>query len=188
MQRALHLFMIEDGVLFLTVIEIATMTEKQKLPLLEFVESNWIHAAIYSEGVLFVLLDDERFALAQFDGDNTCKIVLSGVRENKLLNEESIDRGYYRWHEPYISWNGEKLALIEVTQRFVPDDDSDPDSRTGYNYDICGFILEVYDEKSELAYKGIYESSLDALATGKNHYDDRCQLIDSDGLSLDWQY
>ena len=186
-ESCLNLITEEDGVLFLTVIEIATMAEKQKLSLLEFVDSNWIYTAIYAEGVLFVLLDDARFVLAQFDGDNTCKIVLSGLREHKLLNEESFDRGYYRWNEPFISWNGERLALIEATQRFVPDDDSDPDSRVGFSYGISGFIVEVYNEKSELAYKGIYESSLDALAADHNHNDDRCQLIDSGGLSLNWQ-
>ena len=178
----LNLITTEDRALFLTVIEIATMTEKQKLPLFEYTGDSGLHMPIYTNGLLFMMLGDARFVLAERNGDNTYRTVLTGTIDNELLNEELFARGYYRWWtDPVISWDGERLALVTVHQRFVDNDNDYPGSYS-YVYDLCGFSLEVYDG-SGLRYKGLYESSLDVLAAQDNYYG-RCRIIDYGGLSL----
>ncbi|MDR3271844.1 MAG: hypothetical protein LBT32_10120, partial [Peptococcaceae bacterium] len=180
-ESCLNLITLEDEVLFLTVIELATMTEKQKLPLCEDVGDRWMQAT-YAEGLMFVLLGDDQFVLAELHEDNTYQIALAHARNVELLNEEFLANGYYRWSNPLPSWDGERLALVTATQR--PDLYGDSYDNS-YGYDgVCGFVLEIFDA-SGLTYKGRYESSLDVLAMRKD-YNDRCHLIDSRGLSLHW--
>ncbi|NLC89986.1 MAG: hypothetical protein GX681_08010, partial [Clostridiaceae bacterium] len=58
------------------------------------------------------------------------------------------------------------------------------DVSIGYSYDTCGFMVEVFRQDG-LAYKGIYHSSLDVLATQDNS-NGRVRLIDTGALSLGW--
>jgi hypothetical protein len=181
-ESCLNLITRENGIPFLTVIELATMTEKQKLSLCEDVGDEWF-VTYYAKGLLFVLLND-RFVLAESQGDNTYQIALASARNVELLNEELVASGNYLRYNPLPSWDGKRLALVTATQRQRPDLYGDSYDNA-YGYDgVCGFVLEIFDE-SGLTYKGRYESSLDVLAMRKD-YSDRCHLIDTGGLSLHW--
>lgn len=181
-KSCLNLITMENDNLLLTVIDMDTMADKQVLPLFTDVASEaGLQTASYVDGLLFVLLNDGRFVLAGKMGDNTYRTALSGVRNMELLNEDSFSGGYFRWFEPVLAWDGKRLALITATQRFVPRHN---DVSIGYSYDTCGFMVEVFRQDG-LAYKGIYHSSLDALATQDN-YNGRVRLIDTGALSLGW--
>ncbi|MCD7948417.1 MAG: hypothetical protein LUG13_09085 [Oscillospiraceae bacterium] len=169
--RCLNLITKEDGGLFLTVIEIATMTETQKLPILADMEDAGVQMLNFDDGILFVLLDNDRFMLAEQQEDNTYQPMLSDVRVDALEIGTYISR-----NTPEIAWDGTRLAFVSARQRYIPRDDS---YYLGDYWDSCGFVLEVYD-KSGLTYQGEYESSLDVLTSN------RCRLTDTEGLSAHW--
>jgi len=181
-ESCLNLLTIEDDILFLTVIELATMTERQKLPLFDNIgEQRWQNV-IYKGGLFFLLLDDARFVLAQMSGDSIYQIVLSDARDYELLNEDVFASGYYRHYDPVVSWDGARLAIVTAAQPFFTHIDNG--YTFGHIYDICGFEVEIFDEDG-LKHKGIYKNSLDVMATMTDYYG-RCRLIDSGGLSPSW--
>ena len=180
-ERCLNLITSEGGSLYLTVIELATMTEKQKLLLFSDVGDFWLQCSTYTDGILFVLLDNARFIVAQLNRDGVYQVELTGERNVGLLHEKSLESGYYRWYDTNIAWSGERLAIVTENQRFITYDD---DYSAGYPQDSCGFVIEIYDEGG-LQYKALYESSLDALVK-REHDKDWCRLIDSGGLSVKW--
>lgn len=175
----LNLITSEGDVLFLTVIDLETMTEKQKLPLFHDFGDNWIMVVSYPKGLLFAQLGDARFVLAELSDDKTYQVAMSDTRSEKLLNEEPYTNSQQRWNEPLISWDGKRLALVTGASCYIP---YDYDPSISYSSDTCGFTLEVYGV-SGLEYAGIYVSSLDVLAEQVN-YQGRCHLLDSGGLSL----
>ena len=180
-ERCLNLITSEGGSLYLTVVELATMTEKQKLLLFSDVGDFWLQRSTCTDGILFMLLDNARFAVAQLNRDGIYQVELTGERNAGLLQEKSLESGYYRWYDTNIAWNGERLAIVTENQRFIAYDDG---YSNGYPQDSCGFVIEIYDE-SGLRYKALFESSLDVLAS--RQYDkDWCRLIDSGGLSVNW--
>ena len=172
--RCLNLITFEDGVYFLTVIELGSMTEKQKIPLFEGGEGLFFMAN-YVDGLLFAALGDNRFVLAERRADNTYRQVLTGARDFLLSFEDYID-----WAHPQIAWNGERLALVSWYRR------RSPVNAYGHGLitDTCGFTLEIYDE-SGLTYKGAFESSLDVLSLVNIRYD-VCRLIGEGALSVWW--
>ena len=180
---SLNLLTLEEGRLYLTVIELATMSQKQKLPLFDNVSEPWLHTVKYTDGLLYILLGDERFVLAELNEEGIYQIALSYKRDIGLLNEELVAKGYYGSYEPFISWDGERLAIVSANQRFVPYDGS---YSSGYSYALCGFVLEIIDE-SGLRYKGLYESSLD-MPPSRGGYgsDNMCFPVDPGGLSVYW--
>ncbi len=96
--RCINLITKEDGGLYLTVIEIATMTEKQKLPLFAAMEDASVRMLNMVDGLLFVLLDDDRFMLAEQREDSTYEPMLADIRVDKL------ETG------PYGSWDSPEVA------------------------------------------------------------------------------
>ena len=175
-KSCLNLITAENGSLVLRAIDIASMSEKQVLPLLDDISGGGWRKLSYADGHLLALMDDNRFVLADSDRDNHYSIVLTGTRNGELLEPF---RGYMG--EPVISWDGERMALVTEAMRFVPETD---DFITGYSYITCGFTVEVFDE-SGLTYKGIYESSLDVLEAEDSSYS-KCALDNIGGLSVSW--
>ena len=174
--RCLNLITFEDGVYYLTVIELGSMAEKQKMPLFEEVGDGLFFMASYVDGFLYAELHDSRFVLAEKTAGNTYRQVLSGARDFLLSFE-----GQYVWTQPQIAWDGERLALVTRHRRSSPINSY---AFRGLTIETCGFTLEIYDE-SGIRYKGAYESSLDVLTTSNLTYD-ICRLIDTGGLSAWW--
>jgi len=173
-ESALYLLSIENETLFLTVVEIATMTERQKLPLLDNVSDNWFQNMQFEDGILFVMLWDGRFVLAEMDCDNIYQIALTGVRNENLLDHDTLESMHGRGGEQLLSWDGERLALVTMTLRMFT-------SPYGWEsrYETRGFALEIFDS-SGLRYMGVFDNSLDVLA-GHGRI-----LIGTRGLSLSW--
>ena len=176
----LNLITYEDGICFLTVIELESMAEKQKMPLFVDMGDTLLYIANFVDGLLYAALGDNRFMLAEKNADNTYRPVLAGARDYLLSIED-----FLYWNEPQIAWDGKRLALVTPYRRYIP---VDADVFHYSNVDTCGFTLEIHGE-SGLMYKGAYESSLDVLTISAMSYD-ICRLVGAGGLgglSARWQ-
>ena len=189
-KSCLNLFTREGGRVFLTVFDAATTALRQKLLLFDNANDSSLHFEQFADGLMFVLLGDSRFVLAEPNDEGLFRITLSLERELELLgNEPPSALGYYNWRQPLVCWSGERLALISVNRRFVPSigvfSDANYDGYpTAYSYEICGFVLEIFDE-SGLRYRGSYESTLDVLTLQING-DERCIPAGTKGPSAHW--
>ena len=172
----LNLITYEDGGCFLTVIELETMVEKQKMPLFEDMRDTFLYTANFVGELLYAALSDNRFMLAERGAGNTYRPVLTGARDYLLSFEDYID-----WNDPQIAWNGERLALVSRYRRSLA---VSADDFRYASVEACGFTLEIYDD-SGLSYKGAFESSLDVLDISDMAYD-ICRPTDTDGLSARW--
>ena len=172
----LNLITYEDGGCYLTVIELDTMTEKQKIPLFEDISETFLITANYVDGLLYAALSDNRFMLAEKSAGNTYRPVLIGARDRFLSFED-----FHDWYDPNIAWDGHRLALVTRYMRSFA-----VNAEVFYftREDTCGFTLEIYDE-SGLMYKGAFESSLDVLTLDSRN-SPTCRLIDPGGLSAQW--
>ena len=174
----LNMITFEDGDCYLTIIEIDTMSDVQKLIIFDGIGEAFSCEVNYFEGLLYTSLGDDRFALMERTADNSYRLVLTGTRNYRL----SFENGHYL-QNTQLAWNGERLALVSSYRRYVPDHGGVYISEAS----SCGFVLELIDSKGQ-QYKGAYESSLDVLGRTDDMYYYACRLIDSntDGLSVSW--
>ena len=171
---ALYLLTIENETLFLTVIEIETMTEMQKLPLLDNVSNNRFQDMHFEDGFLFMMLWDGRVVLADMGCDNIFQIALTVIRDEdeEWFNDDTFVSTRNRRGEQHWAWDGTRLAFLTPTEKMFT---------LHYGgtaiFESSGFLVEIFDS-SGLRYKGVFENSLDALGAPT--------LIRPRGFSLSW--
>lgn len=146
--RKLLLTTVEDNIYYLTVIDLQTMTELQKLPVLEDAENNGYWCAHYEDDFLEIQFYSE--PLPQF-------VVISApeAEDYTVALRGSIDANDDVWkgYQPSIAMDFDGETLVIATQWWYWDD-------TGaYLHTPLGFLLSVYDA-SGLRYAGQYGTSL----------------------------
>lgn len=154
-QTALIMSIIENGVTYLEVVDLATMKRLQKVE-------------IY-EGQSFIIFPMDGFITYEFADHVAVVEERDGVYELKFVCEKFDDgigdtEPFYFKSGMAMDFDGERLVIV---------DNLHMDS--GW-YDKCGFYIAVYG-KEGLLYYGEYESSLDANAQAAYHYTFNCQPL-----------
>ncbi len=164
----LLLYTTEENTFFLTVIDIKTMEQLQKLELVTWSE----------EWPSYVLYEEEGYIAGFFDQENRL-IVLErdehGLYQVKIntpyQNEQVLE--YFPTYGLTVDFDGNRL----VAAKFLPD------SKYGARQ-TCDLLLAVFDV-SGMIYYGEYTSS---LTTGLNesNYSYHCRQMNNDPLTVQW--
>lgn len=167
----LLLFAREGGQVWLTVIDLATMTQVQRLAVADLTSgtgSGIYGWSFYDGGDFWVgCVEFTRWVLIAADGDGRY-----GVRLEVDVSDETLtDLFPYLQYDTVMAWDGARLAAASYQV-----------SRAGG--DTCGFSLAVFDAGG-LQYLAAYDSSLNAPSEPRE-YADRCRPMDEDGMMLYW--
>ena len=168
-EKQLLLIIREDGMETLLVIDLATMTPVQKIPLFEVIteEENWQEFRDLTVQPDFLIVRDSNrgFILLEAQGDGAYVERIRG----DLDPVEDWDRALI-YNDPVMAWDGERLAVASWM-----------DLR---NYkDTCSFYLAVYDS-SGLRCAAEYANSQDVGQP--DNWNDQCKPADVDGMTLRW--
>lgn len=167
--RRLLLTTVEDNTYYLTVIDLQTMTELQKLPVLADAESNGYWCAHY---------EDDFFAM-QFYSEPLQQFVVISTPETgdyAIALQGSIDANDGVWNEyqPSVAmdFDGETLVIAAPWLYGIERD-----------YQTKGFALSVYDA-SGLLYAGNYSNSLMDNAPVVDLFNLSCDFRSADPLTV----
>lgn len=136
--RRLLLFTREAGSIQLTVIEVETMRQLQKMELAGEAAKLDLWQTEQSENFLVVIYSDGSFSVLTDEDDGSCAIRLTG---NFYECEEIRDVPFWNMA---LDYDGSRLAAVVYQER----------------YGFCSTYLMVYDENG-LAYAGKYDQSSD---------------------------
>lgn len=164
-QTKLLLFTLEDDLSasYLTVIDIATMKEEQKLHIYDYD----VYETFEYEDFLVVYASD-MLILLEVDASGEYKVKFS-VPVPYAVDE----RFTYLDTLARMDYDGERLAVVGALE----------DNRYG-TFDLCGFYLAVYDE-SGLVFYGEYNSSLSANPR-LTRYDFNCLPSGTYAFDVEW--
>lgn len=161
-ETKLLLFTAENQSSYLTVIDVATMTDLQKIPL-DGRSMNGVYE--YDD---FIVADLE---------DSICVISAAGdgYSLDFHVDKPSFIEENYRdlWNVDCMDYKNGKLAMIE--NRF--------EAETGY--ELCDFAVSVYDQ-SGLIFYGIYDNSLD-LDRQNDSFGSECRPADNNPNKIKWK-
>ena len=150
-ESKLLVFTKEYDVTYLTVIDIASMTEFQKLKITETRQYTF-----YEYDNCIVLSGWEYISVIEKQPDGLCRLAFT-VPRMKEVNDTNGQKGV----DTVMAFDGNKLVMID---------------RTGdaefYGLPICGFTVAVYN-RTGLVYYGEYENSL-SIATNPYDYSYNC--------------
>ena len=138
-------FTTEKSGLFLTVIDIATMTQLQKIFLdvpINFEITEYDTCIVLDRTVGA----SEQNLVIEKQEDGLYRLALRVTRNKKIDTGSAED----------MAFDGERLAIVSKT-----------------DYPICGFKVEVYDKRG-LLYYAEYESSLSSVYNSSSGYDFYC--------------
>ena len=150
-ETQIYLLTQKDGVLHLTVIDVATMTTVQELEIIDFEEERGgIHKIHQKEDYWVLWLTGGKLAVL----DRT----LDGLFVPRFCvpyNDPDIEK-YSMSMYSEVDWNGERLAVVDMFD--IEYFDEVKQYHRGCR--SCGFWLLVYDDTGEMLYAGRYDSSL----------------------------
>ena len=149
----LLLFSEEGNECILTVIDLATMQEKQRLV---FANENEANYPFIYEDFMVVRYTWDRFAVLSRNADGTYQVEFSAD-----IEEEDAEKfpNMYLYGNVVFDWNGEILLMGDS---LVTDEDY-------YYNENCGFYLAAFDETG-LLYYGEYENSLNTGIEYDDYY------------------
>ena len=153
-QRLLYLLTQENNMLFLTVIDCATMDALQKLEIYDFGEEpGTVHEIRLKDNCWVLWLRGGVLALLEKLPDDLFELAYVTTYDFEEIPEYAMSI--------YLEadWDGERLAVVDKSYNGR----MNVDGHYVVGYDTCGFWLLVYDKHGELAYAGNYESSLSDL-------------------------
>ncbi len=154
-QSCLYLHTVEDGTYFITVVDLSTMEQMQKLEVIHFEDEPY-----------WAIQDEDDFMVIQFH--NTQELAVISKAESGELKLEYICPVWPEGINPYYSYqsamdfDGERLAWVQPLEIAY---DHEPDYR---DRSSCGIVVAVY-EKEGLTFLGEYRSSLDTGENWENH-------------------
>ncbi len=161
-ETKLLLFTEENGASYLTVIDIKTMSEIQKILILDE-----RLGAVYEYDDFFVADMENSISIISVK-DDTYSLDYS-VYKSKDIDENHREL----WNVDCMDYKDGKLALIG----------NSIEPETGYT--LCDFYVCVYD-KSGLIYYGVYDNSLDINRYG-NDYGYNCHPVDINPNKIEWK-
>ena len=139
----LLLFTMEEGIIYMSVIDIETMTLTEKFEISTEEIGIGFHK-IYED---YMVVDAAELLVFEIDADGNCKKVLTAPREE--LNEYQVDKEgvtYLPNWDTEFDWNGEKLVFAN----YIFNEE---------HYPEASFYVAAVDETG-LVYLGTYQSSL----------------------------
>jgi len=154
------MFTKEHEITYLTVIDIATMNQLQKIEITDAKQFTF-----YEYDNCIVLNGWEYISVIEKQEDGLCRLAFT-VSRMKEVNDSNVQKGV----ATTMAFDGEKLVIIDRTG-----DEIYP------SLELCGFTVAVYDSTG-LLYYGEYESSLSASRSA-NDYAYNCLPID---YSVSW--
>lgn len=168
-ERKLLLTTCEEDTDYLTVIDLETMTELQKLPLLEHAENSDWWGANYNDDFLVVTFSDEaglHFVVLSVSETGDYAVALRGTaaEEDPAWSADAA-----------MDWNGETLA---VAARWIEFDEPYMSSSKER-----GFSLSIYDADGQ-RYTGQYGNSLMDGSPQWAIGDKNCYFTDADSLTV----
>ena len=154
-QTCLYLHTVEDGTYFITVIDLSSMEQMQKLELIHFDDEPY-----------WTIVDQDDFIVIEFN--NTLELaVISKIESGELTLEyicpmrpEGVDTFFL--YNTAVDFDGERLVMA---QQLEIEFSNEPDYRDRTS---CGLQVMVY-EKDGLAFMGEYTSSLDTGEDWTDH-------------------
>ncbi len=163
-ESELFLITVEDEKYVLTVIDIPTMQEKQRLELFDVAAESAQYLLYQGDDFLVFCSGEEALVLVEQLPDGSYSIALSLPEGSAKLPE--------RYRAPSIDWDGSKLAWagFQIYENFYREK--------------CGFYLQVYDGTG-LLFSGRYDSSLDDPEPAE-YSALRCSPMDVDPLIVSW--
>ena len=153
-ESKLLMFTKEYGITYLTVIDVATMNQLQKIEITDAKQFTF-----YEYDNCIVLNGWEYISVIEKQEDGLCRLAFT-VSRMKEVNDSNYQKGV----ATTMSFHNEKLVIVDRTG-----DEIYP------SLELCGFTVAVYDS-SGLLYYGEYESSLSAT-TNPNDYAFNCLPI-----------
>lgn len=157
-KKTLLLLTRENEAYMLTVIDAATMTQRQKLKLLSTPEAESFGPMFIYDDFIVPVISGGRFAVVAVTSSGDYELRFTGQAE-VLQFDLSIGT--------VMDFDGERLAITEFLSR----------------YDTCDFYLDVFD-KTGLIYSGKYDNSLDNGPFADSVY--RCRPVESNPLRITW--
>ena len=153
-ESKLYMFTKEYNSTYLTVIDIATMNEIQKIKITD--AKNF---TFYEYDNCIVLNGWEYISVIEKKEDGLCELAFT-VSRMKEVNDINNQKGV----ATTMAFDGEKLVIIDRTG-----DEMYP------SLELCGFTVAVYNNTG-LVYYGEYESSLSISGSANEYeYNDRCR-------------
>lgn len=159
----LFLFTKENGHLWLTVIDIATMSTLQKFSLMEMGEDSW--PSIYNYSDFIAVFNNYREEISVF--------ALNEQNEYEFhftCNYQPEKPMEYYWYPYLLAYDGERLACTGTLRNY-----------TYGNRDYCDFYVMIYD-KGGLQYLGRFDNSLDS-GLDNDWYKYPCKFYKDDDIS-----
>ncbi len=150
-ESKLLLFTQEYDVTYLTIIDIASMTELQKFKVTEATQYTF-----YEYDNFIVLNGWEYISVIEKQADGLCRLAFT-VSRMKEVNDSNYQKGV----ATTMAFDGEKLVMVDRTA----------DKIYG-SLELCGFTVAIYNSTG-LVYYAEYENSLSA-STNANDYAFNC--------------
>lgn len=150
-QKRLLLTTQEAGATYLTVLELAGMTQVARFKLLES-DEGWLRRSYYGADFAVLCVENTTVLITDLSGA-PCEALRLEIRDDDPVLGENA--GYYE-DETAVDWDGERLAIVCPLTRMISTEES-----VGYDWPTCGFALSVYDAGG-LRYAGAYDCPLSA--------------------------
>ena len=154
-ESKLLLFTREDGITYLTVIDIASMTEIQKMRVTEET-----HYTFFEYDNCIVLNGWDDVSVIEKQADGLCRLAFT-VPRMKEINDSNLQKGV----ATTMAFDGDRLVIVDRTG-----DEIYP------SLELCGFTVAVYNSTG-LVFYAEYKSSLSA-SRNPNDYAYNCLPIE----------
>ena len=153
-ESKLLMFTKEHETTYLTVIDVATMNQLQKIEITDAKQFTF-----YEYDNCIVLNGWEYISVIEKQEDGLCRLAFT-VSRMKEVNDSNYQKGV----ATTMSFHNEKLVIVDRTG-----------DKTYGSLETCGFTVAIYNSTG-LVYYGEYESSLSAT-TNPNDYAFNCLPI-----------
>lgn len=162
----LFLYTKEEGQLWMTVIDIATMSTLQKFSLIETTQDSW--PSIYNYSCFIAVFDSYKEQITVF--------ALNEKQEYEFqftCDFQPAENMEYYWYPAELAYDGERLATTGTLRNY-----------SFGNKDYCDFYIMIYD-KDGLQYLGRFDNSLDS-GLDNDWYDYPCKVDYSYTMDISW--
>ncbi len=167
-QDRLLLYTMEENTFYLTVIDIDTMEQLQKLALAHSDEEYFSRVIYEKMGYIVFFFDQENLLIVLERREDGLYDV--GIR-TAYQNEEIVE--YLHTYDLALDYDGERLVVAKPLVDGVY-----------WSQYTCGLFLAVFD-KTGMIYYGEYQSSLDSVYVS-DQYDFNCRPMDYSPLTVQW--
>lgn len=165
-QTKIFLYTVENEELWLTVIDIETMTALQKFKLVDMPADAWPYICNYTDFIAVFDTYNEEVSLFSLNAKEEYELQFICPFQPEELEE-------FYWYPEILAYDGERLACTGTLRNY---------SRG--NKDYCDFYVMIYD-KEGLQYLGRFDNNLDSGLDG-DWYDYPCKADYYNAIEISW--